>query len=495
MKNIIRIFALILALLMVATCFVACNGKKKGDPAASSSNLGPSTPLDSEYVSKLPAEKDWGGEEYLVIGQNTNGNAAWYTFEIARETETNDVVGKAVYERNLAIKEKYNLVVKEELQSQSYTYIQSYYSSNEDKYDMAMYQLEGIFGHAQDGYLKDISTLEYIDFDHPTWNKSTNDQLTLGTSVFATNSKFNLQNKGQISALFYNRELARNAGDGYIEDLVTSNQWTLDKYTELVKKYADDKDGNGALGDFGDAFGTCGDVWNFLTYAQGAGYRASTVVNGEVQLVGAGEAVINILKEVGDFYWDAQSCFRTEVRTGFSYSDSINMFLDGRSLFGCFQVLDKDNQLSAVSFEMGVLPSPKLNSSQESFYSTVNFRYSSLCAVPYTVMDTSFAGFGLEALAEYSAAPGSTYEAYIETKCKTQNSVDQRMYDMYEIIFSNPVYDIAIVGNFGTIKDIITSKVPKEGNASSYATLYQANSEAAVNKINELMEDIRNIGA
>ncbi len=493
MKNIIRIFALILALLMVATCFVACKGK--GDPVASSSNIGPSNPLEGEYVSKLPADKNWDGEEYLVLGQNTNGNVAWHTFEIAREEEASDVVGKAVYDRNLAIKDKYNLVIKEELQAMSYTYIQSYYSSNEDKYDMAMYQLEGIFGHAQDGYLKDISSLEYIDFDHPTWNKSTNDQLTLGTSVFATNSKFNLQNKAAISCIFYNRELATNAGDGYIEDLVTTNQWTLDKYTELVKKYADDKDGNGNLGDFGDAFGTCGDVWNFLTYAQGAGYRASTVVNGEVQLVGAGEAVINILKEVGDFYWDAQSCFRTEARTGYNDFDSINMFLDGRSLFACLQVIDKDNHLSDVSFEMGVLPTPKLNSSQENFYSTVNFRYSSLCAVPYTVMDTSFAGFGLEALAEYSAAAGSTYDAYIETKCKVQSAVDQRMYDMYEIIFANPVYDIAIIGNFGTMADIIRSDVPKEGNAASYATHYQANSEAAMTKINELMEDIRNIGA
>ena len=494
MKNIIRIFSLILALLMLATCFVAC-GKKGDGPAATTGNAGPSAPLDSDYVSKLPAEKDWGGEEYLVIGQSTGGNAAWYNFEIARAEQSTDVVGKAVYDRNLAIKEKYNLVIAEELQTHAYSHMTSYYGSNEHKYDLVMYQLEGIFGHAQSGYLKDISSLDYIDFDHPTWNKSTNEQLTLGTSVFATNSKFNLQNKAQLSCIFYNRNMSIDAGDGYLEDLVSNNQWTLDKYTELVKKYAEDTSGNGTLGDFEDTFGTCGDVWNFLTYAQGAGYRASSVVNGEVQLAGAGEAVLNILREVGDFYWDAQSCFRTEVRTGFTYSDSINMFKDNRALFACLQVLDKDNQLSDVSFEMGVLPTPKLNSSQENFYSTVNFRYSSLCAVPYTVMDTSFAGFGLEALAEYSAAPGSTYEAYIETKCKVQGSSDQRMYDMYDIIFSNPVYDMAIIADFGGLRGIMTSKVPKEGNANSYATLYDANSEAAMTKINELMEDIKEIGA
>ena len=490
MKNIIRISSLLLALLMVATCFVACKGDKveEGNTGGQTQAGGTVATVEGEYVSKLPEEMDWGGEEYLVLGQNTTGNEAWHTFEIARAELPDDVVGKAVWERNDAIKNKYNLVVTEELVTMSYKQIQPYYTTNEDKYDLVMYQLEGLFAHIQDGYLHDLTTLDYVDFNHPTWNDYTNEQLTLGTSIYAVNSKFNLQNKAQLSCIFYNREMARDAGDGYLEDLVKNNEWTLDKYAELGKAYAEDTGGNGTKGDYqDDTFGICGDVWNFLTYSQGAGFRASTVVDGKMQMAGANDHTLEILEKVGVFYYDKQSCFRTEVPQPLNYGRSNAMFMEGRALMICSQVVEYDRCYVDATFELGVLPAPKFDSNQEEFLSTVNNSYSSLCAIPMTVVDTELAGFGLEVLAEYSV--DTTYEAYIETKCKLQDSFDQRMSDMYDLIFRNPVYDIAIVGNFGSFYKIMTQRVPA-ANAASYAKLYKDKFERAEDKLNEIMEDL-----
>ena len=490
MKNTIRIFSLLLALLMVATCFVACkNDEEKGGEGGSQTQGGTVATVEGEYVSKLPEEMDWGGEEYLVLGQNETSNSAWKTFEIAREELPADVVGKAVWERNDAIKNKYNLVVTEELVSMSYKHIQTFYGSNEDKYDMVMYQLEGLFGHIQDGYLHDLTTLSYVDFDHPTWNDYTNEQLTLGTSIYAVNSNFNLQNKAQLTAIFYNREMARDAGDGYLEDLVKNNEWTLDKYAELGKAYSADTGGNGTMGDHEtDTFGICGDVWNILSYAQGAGYRASTVVDGKVQMAGAGDHILSILEKVGTFYFDSQSCFRTEVPKPLNYGRSNDMFMGGRALLICSQVIEYDREYVDATFELGVLPTPKYDSNQEEFYTTVNYSYSSLCAIPMTVVDTDLAGFGLEVLAEYST--NTTYEAYIETKCKLQDSFDQRMSDMYEIIFENPVYDLVIVGDFGNIRRAMMTEIPNMKNASRYSTLYNKRYENAQDEIDEIMADL-----
>ena len=492
MKNIIRIFSLLLALLMVTGCFVAC-GKKNEDNGGSGNGAQTTAGIvatsEGEYVSKLPEEMDWGGEEYLVLGQNDSGNAAWKTFEISRTELPDDVVGKAVWERNDSIKNKYNLVVTEELVSQSHKHIQTYYASNEDKYDMVMYQLEGLFTHIQDGYLHDLTTLNYVDFDHPTWNDYTNDQLTLGTSIYAVNSNFNLQNKAQLTAIFYNREMARDAGDGYLEDLVKNNEWTLDKYAEIGKAYAADTGGNGTKGDYeDDTFGICGDVWNFLSYAQGAGYRASTVVDGKLQMAGAGDHILSILDKVGAFYFDSQSCFRTEVPKPLNYGRSNEMFMAGRALLICSQVVEYDRKYVDATFELGVLPTPKYDSNQEEHYTTVNYSYSSLCAIPMTVVDTDLAGFGLEVLAEYSTK--TTYEAYIETKCKLQDSFDQRMSDMYDIIFKNPVYDIVIVGDFGNIRRAMTNEIPSAGTASRYSNFYSKRAENAQNEIDEIMTDL-----
>ena len=492
MKNFVRIFSLVLALLMLASCFVAC-GKKDDDNSGSGNGAqttaGVVATTEGEYVSKLPDELDWGGEEYLVLGQNDQGNTAWKTFEIAREELPDDIVGKAVWERNDAIKNKYNLLITEELVSMSYNHIQTYYASNEDKYDMVMYQLIGLFSHIQDGYLHDLTTLNYVDFDHPTWNDYTNSQLTLGTSIYAVNSKFNLQNKAQTYTIAYNREMARDAGDGYFEDLVANNEWTLDKFGELVKAYAEDTGGNGTKGDYeNDTFGLCGDTDNYLGYIVGAGYRASTVVDGVVQLAGAGDQILSILEKTANFYFDSQSNFQTQSVKPLDYGRSVKMFQDGRSLFMSAQVCDYDRNFMDLGFELGVLPYPKYDANQEEFYTQVNYVYSSLSAIPMTVVDTDLAGFGLEVLAEYSV--NTTYETYIETKCKLQDSFDQRMSDMYEIIFKNPVYDLVIVGDFGNIRRAVISEVPTAGNASRYATLYNKRYETAQDEIDEIMSDL-----
>ena len=488
MKNIIRIFSLLLALLMVASCLVACKGDKNegGEGGGQTQAGGTVATVESEYVSKLPEEMDWGGEEYLVLGQNTTANPAWYTFEIARTELPDDVVGKAVWERNDAIKNKYNFVVTEELVSQSYSHVQSYYTTNEDKYDMVMYQIEGLFPHIKDGYLHDLTTVSYVDFDHPTWNDYTNEQLTLGSATYAVNSHFNLQNKAQLYALLYNREMARDAGDGYLEDLVVNNQWTIDKYSELIKTYAEDTGGNGTKGDYEeDTFGIVGDKWSFLIYSTGAGYRASKVVDGKAQLVGAGQNVLDILEKVGEFFFESQSSFITESIPPLDYGRSGKIYKEGRSLIAVGSIAGYDPELT---FEQGILPCPKFDANQENYYSQVNPKYSSLCAIPMTVVDTEFAGFGLEVLAEYST--DTTYEAYIETKCKLQDSYDQRMSDMFEIVFQNPVYDMVIAGNFGSFRDIMMSRVPDSRNASRYSNFYKQNYEKAEDSINDIMEKL-----
>ena len=488
MKKFLRLAALFLALLMISSCFAACKKDETQDDEGGAQNSGVVSTSGGEYVSKLPAQKDFGGEEYLVLGQSGDANPAWRTFEISREELTDDVVGKAVWERNDAIKQKYNLIISEELVTHSYQHIQTFYASNEDKYDMIMVQLIGAFGHIQSGYHLDLTSVDYVDFEHPSWNDYTIEQFTFGDAVYMASSDFNLQNKAQLSCIFYNREMARDAGDGYLEDIVSADEWTLDKYNEIVSAYSEDVSGNGVKGDEEDVFGSCGDMWNFLGFAAGAGYRASTVVDGNVQMAGAGDNILNILDKVGKFFFNSQAHFITEAKKPLDYYRSQNIFKDGRALCFAGEIVDYDEGINEVSFEVGVLPFPKYDSAQKDHYTQVNFAYSSLCAIPKTVFDVELAGFGLQVLAEYST--DTTYEAYIETKCKLQDSFDQRMSDMYEIIFENPVYDLVILGDFGNIRRAMISEIPTSKQTSRYSTLYSAREESAQEEIDELKEDL-----
>ena len=64
-----RIFTLLLALLMIASCFIAC--EKEDDKTDEQNPSGDNVVSTSgEYVSKLPDDMDWGGETYLTIKQD-----------------------------------------------------------------------------------------------------------------------------------------------------------------------------------------------------------------------------------------------------------------------------------------------------------------------------------------------------------------------------------------------------------------------------------------
>ena len=100
MKNSFRILSLVCALLMVFTCFVGCKKDKGDEPEATTTvNSGEVVTTTGEAASSLPAA-DWGGETCLVLGHSTEVAPQFSNFEIWRAEMTDDVVGKAVWERN-----------------------------------------------------------------------------------------------------------------------------------------------------------------------------------------------------------------------------------------------------------------------------------------------------------------------------------------------------------------------------------------------------------
>jgi hypothetical protein len=200
-------------------------------------------------------------------------------------------------------------------------------------------------------------------------------------------------------------------------------------------------------------------------------------------MAGANDQILNILEKVGSFYLDSTNCFITESVKPLDYERSGVIFDGGRALLCTGGGYAEDR-----TFEYGILPFPKYDSTQEKYYSQVNPVYSSLSSIPITVMDTDFAGFGLEVLAEYST--DTTYEAYIETKCKLQDSFDQRMADMYDIIFENPVYDLVIIGDFAGFRSVMMTQIPEGKNAGRYSNLYGKKYEKAQDEIEKIMRDL-----
>ena len=117
MKTSLRILALLCALIMLMGCFVGCKKKQTDDPVETTTGEVTTGEEAKEIEFSLP-EKDWKGEECLVLGSaagEKNDAPQFENLEIWREDVVDDVVGKAVWERNLILKNKFNFEVNQKL--------------------------------------------------------------------------------------------------------------------------------------------------------------------------------------------------------------------------------------------------------------------------------------------------------------------------------------------------------------------------------------------
>lgn len=489
MKTFIRFITLILVFSMLLSCFIGCKAKEDSrDESTATNGVVSTVDTKSEYISKLP-EMDFGAEECLILGRDDSSGIQMRNFEIYRESLPDDVVGKAVWERNDMLKQKYNFIVTQDLVSNTAVTAGLTYTSNEDLYDIVMYVPVNGFAHSQDGYLLDLSATQYIDLEHPSWDDYINGQMSFGNSLYATANDFCLEDKNRTYIIFYNREMARDAGLGYFEDMVKAGTWTLDNYNTIARQFRDDADGDGRYGTKNDSFGVvCESQGSFSTFLCGAGFRTSVVKDGKIELVGAGDQILNIIDRVGKFMFDSEVAVYAESFTPLDMYRPREIFLDERAMFySCFFSEIEAGLAENCNFEYSFLPFPKYDENQPEYYTSMDHRNGTVVSIPKTVLDPSVSGFFLEALTE--ASTDTSLFAYIETKCKLQDSYDQRASDMVGVIFENVVYDIVQVCDFGKLFRAILTEIPAM-KKNNYSNLYGKRYENAINEIEEAMENL-----
>ena len=309
MKKFVKIISLILALLMITAAFAACGkkddeeGDKPEDTAAQTAG-GDSTSEETTSVPDIEV-KNWEGREYRILGK-LNATYAWAnSFEVSREELPEDVVGKAIWDRNKDMELNYGIVVKGIFEESYNAAASTALNSGEDLYDLLLISPESYHPHALNGFLLDLMKLEYINLEHDGWMDFINEQFIIGGRLYYTANKFMLQDKNRSYMLFYNREIARELNLGHFEDLVFNNEWTVDKVHELAKQATYENDGQVGMSKH-DQWGIgVAQHYSFSQFAFGAGFRfAGTDADGYPYLIGATDQMMAILDKTLDFFAD-----------------------------------------------------------------------------------------------------------------------------------------------------------------------------------------------
>ena len=443
MKKFVKIVSLALAILMIAAAFAAC-GKKDDDKG----NKGPTTVTPGGDDNSIEVIY-WDNTEYRILGKDSTSYEWAKHFEVFREELPEDTVGKAVWERNLHIRDTYGINVKGYLKTDCNEVANTTLESGEDEYDLMLLAPEKFQPLATKGFFLDLYKLDYINMEHEAWMEVPNEQLSMGGRLYYTTNKFLIQDKNRSWLFYYNRDLAKELNLGYFEDWVFDGTWTVDKVIEIGKQATYDSDGEPGMGKKDNWGVAVAEFYSFAQIAYGTGFSyTQKAVDDYPEFIADSADMMRRLDKVYELTANKEVYYCDQSYGSVNYSDcAYHMFYAKKVLMHPSVVSHMDTLGIYCDFVYAPLPNPKFEEKQEMYYALPNLGNGSLLGVPSTVMDPSFAGYALEVISETSVK--TTYNKYIEDKCLLQNVVDQDAANCLRLVFEGITYDIAFISDIG----------------------------------------------
>ncbi|MCL2772906.1 MAG: hypothetical protein FWD71_06110 [Oscillospiraceae bacterium] len=445
-----RIVSLLLIISIACLPILAsCNGKTGGNSGTTAvgdtQDTAPVSATDpkEQFDPKL-APVDMGGYVFQVATRDDNApyhNYPAHTRDLYAEAENGDLINDAVYRRNSAIEDKYNCKI--EMDAYPENIDESTLNNNVDKavkagdksYDLAMTHMMYGVTTATKGDFYDIATFPNIDITKPYWNKGANDGCSIGHRLFTGLSDYSFSTNENVYCIFFNKQLIQNYGIENPYQLVDNNQWTFDKFDQIIRVGYSDLNGNG-VSDKDDQFG----------------YASSN----SVEFLWAGGSHM-AAKDANDIpYMDFLSQRTTDIyakafditNNDFTFSedqwykdDGIKIFQDGRAVFHGSQ-LCRVNNLRGVTFDYGIVPYPKFDSTQENYYSYVD-GHASMMGIPLCLPHPEWTGMLIEDMSylAYKDILPVYYDVVLDVKMVR----DEESVAMLKILFDSKVFDPAYI--------------------------------------------------
>jgi len=445
-----------------------------------------------KLLPDVPDDKDYGGYEFTFLGNSTAYNPYWYSKDLYVEEETGDSIQDAVYYRNRAIEEKYNIKITAKLSGSQYNDAKKSINSGDGTYDVFSVPLQGATAQlAQDGSLMDLKNVPYIDLDKPWWDQRANEQLSIGRKLMFTISDLLIIDKDALFIFLFNKDLIQEQG---LEDpykLVKEGKWTIDKMWDMAKDVPKDIDGDGKMTDT--------DAYRMLT--AGHTIHGNVVSSGHFVITKDADdmPVLNIshpmilasyekwisLMNDRNSTWVAQdwNSKHTDI-----WMYQLDVLSEKRGLW-LYAGMDRVTTLRTYDFNFGILSNPKYDESQSEYFNHVHAWCTTAISVP-TTADPERTGIILEALTAesyYTLRP-----AYYETSLKTKFLRDNESEEMLDLIFDTRCYDLGHVYNWGGVFDMFCA-LPLQKNNTDFVSAYEKilpKIEAAMQKaIDNFMEN------
>ena len=472
-KNLLRIGCSIFAIITVLSCFVAC-GKTESSNNTNNGNI------STEEVEQAPVPHyDWKGRVFSVLSVQ---NAYEPNFEIVGEY-TGTRVEPTVFERNLWIKEYYNVEIQQygDDTTKNIDVLKNTISAGDYDYDLAFLVRNEMANAITSGYMTDITGIEYIDLSHDWYNPTTIDSMKIGGRLFHMVSDFSLVDKARTNVLFFNREMAEINQLPDVLALVRNGNWTIEQMLLCAKSA--DLDGDGDY-DLNDQWGlACGGKEGSVAFWNGLGNKLVNVdKNGGWTVDVANEHSVNSVAELRKLFSSDVSFVGNKFG---SYDDGYDCFIESRCLFLGGTLSTVESVGADATFSFTALPFPKYDADQTQYYTTNDNTYCATYGVPVCAYDPDFSGFMIEVLSWKSHT--TTFPEYYEIVCKVKKSYDETCAEMLDLIFKGLVFDFGLMYPVNIKTGVLIESIL---NNKDITGLYQGVESATETKIQNIFNAV-----
>ena len=478
--------ALLLTLLLSAS-MTACASTETTEPSDSTSASESGT-VPTEAVIPLP-EIDYGGTNYKIL----TAAEQWQGFYNAEQT--GDAVDDAVFARNKAVEERYNITL-------DYVVYNGHSAGTKDvktaltasvmggsaEFDLMVGTVSYTTPYITDNLFMDLYNTG-INFSEPWWYQDINEELELGGKLYVAAGGYGLQAVSNAVVTYFNKKLV---ADFDLEDpyqLVLDGKWTIDKLMEMGTAVTSDLNNDGKY-DRSDRVGLLSsfDYMYFMPNNWGHFYTTRDA-EGNIFVSEATERLFDMSRKYN------------EITSGHVYLEGYPTFLDGttdNNVF-CDNMMKKFVADEALFFyhklelatkstarnkeEYGILPAPKFDEAQEHYITPV---VNEVSAIPNLVKDIAMSATVMDALQYYTYA--DVVPVYKEIALKRKATRDEDSAEMLDIILTTMRCDFAYMfdGNIGSeLRSSITQK--------DYASYAAKNYEKFQKKIDQFVEALQSI--
>ncbi len=229
-----KLIALLLAMTLLCACFAAAVAEEvpEGYPEIIKD-------ADGNVI-------DLGGMEIEVTD--------WWSAADGSLPEANDAATEAQYEYRDWIQKTYNFKIIQRSDGDWAANPQNlldFITSQGTQNRICIMRSDAVSAAMTGGLLYDLASLDCLDLTAPKWNAATVGLMTVGDAVYGVSTG----KTEPREVVFFNKRLVEEAGidPESIYDLQANNEWTWEKFEELVKQCTRDTDNDGVVDSYGMA--------------------------------------------------------------------------------------------------------------------------------------------------------------------------------------------------------------------------------------------------